>query len=249
MNKLLAVVVSSLVFWANSALAQQAQDGAAPVEFFACDYQDGKGLSDLKEVAQQFKAWADKNDSKYSAWILTPQFANDLDFQVGWLGSWPDGKAFGASQDNWMAGGQDMAKEFGKVIDCSNEHQLVTSAVVNAPDGPPGNGIVWFSACTMQDGVSPVKALPAHRKSAKIMTDMGSKARSWLFWPGIGAGDIDFHYWRVVAFENYSEMGAATELYFNGGAWKQMMEIMAPVARCESGALFDAHLVRQGPAN
>jgi len=248
MSKLITTVLllfTACVGWTQSVLAQQAQDKAVPVEFFACNYEDGKGLADLKKVGKKFSAWADKEDSKYSAWILTPQFHNDLDFEVAWMGAWPDGAAFGKSQDGWMSGGKDMANEFAKVIDCSQEHQLVTSAVVNAPKGPPGDGVVMFSACTMVPGVSPVDALPAHRKAAALMKDMGSKGMSWLFFPGLGSGDIDFTYWRVMAFQNYSDMGAAMELYFNGGGWQKVMGILGGVSTCNTGSAFDAHVVRQ----
>jgi hypothetical protein len=249
MNKLVAVVVSILavsVGWAQSASAQQAMDKAAPVEFFACNWQKGKGMSDLKKVAKKFNQWADKNDMQYSAWILTPQFtAADLGFQVGWLGGWPDGNAFGKGQDKWMASGGDLGDEFNAVIDCIS-HETASSAVVNAPDGPPGNGVVMFSQCTLQPGKMPAEALEGHRKVGAMMKGMGSPASSWLFFPGMGSGDIDFHYWSVIGFQNYTDLGAATELYINGGGWQKAMGILSSLTRCQSPAVFDAHAVRQG---
>jgi hypothetical protein len=249
MNKLLVKVIAVLVVsvgWTQSVLGQQPQDKAAPVEFFACNWQDGKGMADLEKVGQKFSKWADKNDSKYSAWILTPQFHTNVGFDVGWLGAWPDGNAFGKAQDAWHAGGRELAADFGKVMDCSASHELATSAVIRAPETPPGNGVVMFAECTMAQGKSPADALPAHRKAGAAMTAMGSKASAWLFYPGLGAGDIDFHYWHVIAFKNYTELGAATELYINGGGWEKVMGIMGPVSRCGSPSVFDVRLVRTG---
>ena len=100
-STLLAVSVA----WTQSAVAQDAPPKAVPVEFFACNFQDGKGMADLGKVIEKFKAYADQNDVGYTAWTLTPQFTNDREedaFDVGWLGAWPDGNAFGKSQDNWM---------------------------------------------------------------------------------------------------------------------------------------------------
>ena len=249
MKKLFVVVASVfavLIGWGQSALAQQPMDKAAPVEFFACNFQDGKGMADLEKVGKKFSAWADKNNSKYSAWILTPQFHTDLGFEVGWLGGWPDGNAFGKSQDTWLSGGRALAEEFGAVIDCSGQHQMASSAVINAPKAPPGNGVVMFAECTLQEGQTPDAALPAHRKLGAEMKTMGSKGSSWLFYPGMGAGDIDFHYWSVLAFSNYTDLGAATEMYINGGGWKKSMAILGPVTRCGSPSVFDARLVRSG---
>jgi len=249
MKKLLAVVVSVLLVaggWVQSAVAQQAQDKGVPVEFFGCNYQDGKGLQDLQKVGEKFSKWSAKNDSGYSAWILTPQFHTNLDIDVGWLGSWPDANAMGKGQDTWMAGGRELAADFEKVIDCSHWHESATSAVINAPKGPPGNGVVLFAECTMVAGKTPAEALPAHRKVAAEMVAMGSKASSWLFFPGMGNSDIDFHYWSVLGFNNYTELGAATELYVNGGGWQKAMGILGPVTRCKPPTAFDAHLVRAG---
>jgi hypothetical protein len=114
------------------------------------------------------------------------------------------------------------------------------------PKGPPGNGVVLFSECTMMAGKTPADALPAHRKVAAEMVALGSKASSWLFYPGMGNSDIDFHYWSVLGFNNYAELGAATELYVNGGGWQKAMGILGPVSRCKPPTVFDAHLVRAG---
>ena len=250
MKKLLVAVVVVLVSsvgWVQAVLAQQAADKGVPVEFFACNYQDGKGLADLQKVGARFSKWADDNDSKYSAWILTPQFHNaDLGFDVGWLGAWPDGNAMGKSMDTWLSGGKELAADFSKVFDCSISHETATSAMVNAPKGPPGNGVVMFSECTMLEGKTPMEALPAHRKVGAMMKEMGSKASSWLFFPGMGSANAGFHYWSVLGFNSYSDLGAATEMYINGGGWEKAMSVLAPLTRCASPAVFDARLVRAG---
>lgn len=249
MNKLLAVVVSVFavsVGWGQSASAQQPMDKAAPVEFFACNWQQGKGMADLKKVAEKFSKWADKNDMQYAAWILTPQFtAADLGFQVGWLGGWPSYSDFGKGQDSWMASGGDLGDDFNEVIDCIS-HESASSAVVNAPDEPPGDGVVMFSQCTLQPGVKHADALAGHRKVGAMMKEMGSPASSWLFFPGMGSGDIDFHYWSVIGVQNYTDLGKSSELYINGGGWQKAMAILAPLTRCKSPAVFDVHSVRQG---
>lgn len=252
MSKLFAVVVAVLtvlVGWIPSVQAQQAQDKGAPVEFFACNWQDGKGMADLEKVNKKFVAWVAKNDAKYSAWILTPQLHAGVDFDVGWLGGWPDAVSFGKGQDAWMSGGRELAAEFANVMDCSAGHQMATSVVITAPDSPPGNGVVMFSECTMQEGKMPNEAVAAHREVGKAMKGMGSKASSWLFYPGIGAGNIDFHYWSVIAFKNYSEMGVSQEMYINGGGWSKAMSILAPVSRCRSPELYDVRLVRNGASS
>ena len=247
MTRILAVVMIVAACLGGWQSAQAQDSGGVPVEFFACEWEDDKGLADLKKVADKFRAWTDKNDPSYSAWILTPQFyAADLGFDVGWLGSWPSGDAFGEGQDAWMAGGAELAEAFSEVIDCTISHETATSVVVRAPDGPPDNGIVMISQCILQEGKSPTDALPAHRKAAEIMQGMGSNGASWLFYPGMGTSADGFHYWSVLAFKSYKELGSAMEKYINGGGWEKVMAVTSPVTQCGSATVFDAHLVRAG---
>ena len=59
--------------WTQTTLAQQAA-APAPLEAFFCNMQPGKDMKDLQQVTDRFNKWSDKNDSGYSAWILTPRF-------------------------------------------------------------------------------------------------------------------------------------------------------------------------------
>jgi hypothetical protein len=251
MNRICAVVITILA--STMAWAQQparTQDNAAkavPVEFFACKWVAGKGMKDLDVVKEKFRQWTMKHDRSYSAWTMTPQFHNGQGmFDVGWLGSWPSGTAFGVGQDAWMTQGREMAAAFDGVIDCSARHELASSMIVEAPDGPPGDGVVMFAQCTLKDGKSLDEALRASKQLAATLKALGSKARSWLFYPGLGAGDIDFHFWRVVAFNNYTELGAAAEIVTNGGGAQKTREILGPVATCSSPSVFDARQVVAG---
>jgi hypothetical protein len=228
-------------------MAQEGRDQASgvPIEFFACEWRDGKGMSDLEKVAKKFNQWAEKRDTGYSAWILTPQFHDNLDYDVGWLGSWPDANDFGRLQDAWMKEGRDIAADFDAVADCGDVHQMATSAVVNAPDGPPSDGLVMFSRCNLLEGVTPADALAAHRELAGVMRGMGSKGMSWLFYPMLGVS-TDLDYWSVLAFNSYTDLGAGLEMWTNGGGWERAASLLGPVEECAAPVVFDAKLVRSG---
>ena len=103
MKTTIAAVVATLAVsagWAQTAAGKEAANRAVPVEFFSCNFQDGKDMKDLKKVIEKFNAWSDKNNSGYSAWTLTPQFSSaELTFDIGWMGSWPDAVAFGKGMD------------------------------------------------------------------------------------------------------------------------------------------------------
>ena len=232
----------------QSALAQEG-NGSSPVEAFFCNMQEGKTMKDLMQVAGKFAKWADKNDPEYSAWILTPRFAQFAQGpQVVWLGSNPTGNSMGKGLDSWIASGNDLQEEFNRVMQCAG-HGLASSVEINAPDGPPGDGVVMFSQCSLADGSDWSKAVGAHKKFSTAMRGLGAKGSNWLFFPMLGGeADRGFDYWGVSTFKSWTDYFAAYELYTNGGGWQKGMEAMKGVASCGQGTatVWDVKLVRQG---
>ncbi|MBN7799158.1 hypothetical protein [Parahaliea mediterranea] len=246
MNKLRRLMVAvALLTVACAGHAQPGREGAVPVELFACQWQDGKGMEDLLKVSARFNKWADEHDSAYNAWILSPLFrSTEEGFDVGWIGSWESGPGMGDSLDTWIRDGSDMAAEFDAVVDCSDAHALMASYVVSAPEGPPGGGLVWFSSCTLQEDTSIEQAMAAHGKTSAMMRDMGGKASSWVFVPALGAGDIEFDYYHVVLHDSFADLGGNFDRYFNGGGYRKAGDAMKGVAACDSPRLYHARRVR-----
>lgn len=233
--------------WAQSTQAQEGGAKPAPVEAFFCNFVPGKDMNDLTQVAQKFSKWADKNHADYSAWILTPRFGQFGEMsEVVWLGSNQSGNQMGKGLDAWAKSGGDIQKAFDSVIACGS-HSVASSVEVNAPDGPPGDGVVMFSQCSIADGSDWAKAVGAHKKYSATMRGLGGKNSNWMFFPMLGSGDLDFDYWGVSTFSSWADYFAAYELYVNGGGWQKAAESMQGVAKCEEGSpsVWDVKLVRQ----
>ena len=139
----------------------------------------------------------------------------------------------------------DIMSDYQEVVDCSMGHEMASSAVINAPDGPPDNGVVIFSNCSLKEGKSFEDSFAAHKALSDAMRAMGGKGASWAFYPGLGS-NVDFDYWQVIAFKNYTELGMATDMYSNGGGWKKAAEMLGPVVSCEGTSVWNARLVRAG---
>jgi hypothetical protein len=234
------------VSWASSVLALEQQVKQSPVDFRACNFRDGKSMKDLAEVNVKFRKYANKNDFAYSAWVLTPQYHAGAGFDVGWLGAWPDSESFGLSMEKWNTVGNEVAADFDKVIDCSLRHEMASSLPINAPGGTPINGIAMFYQCSLNDGKTLQDAYAAHLESGDVMKGMGSLAMSWFYSPFLGAGDIDYDYYHVVAFSRYADMGATMEMYANGGGQQAQRKILSRVSSCKTPVVFDALSVRDG---
>ena len=238
----LAVLTGTSLLWGQSATGQE--DGAVvPVEWYACSFRDGKDMEDLNKVTARFNKWADKNDPGYSAWLMFPNLHSGVEYDFGWLGSWASGADFGKGTDAFNQ--TDLMSDFMEVIDCSMGHEMASSAVINAPDGPPDNGVVIFAGCTLEEGKNLNDSYAAHKTLSEAMQAMGGKGASWIFYPGLGS-NVDFDYWQVLAFKNYTDLGMATDMYTNGGGWKKSAEILEPVVSCGGTSVWDARLVRAG---
>ena len=224
------------------ALAMEGPVKAAPVDFRACSFKDGKGRQDLNKVTAKFRDYANKMDVDYAAWTLYPEFQNQMGFDVAWLGAWPNSEAFGVSMEKWKTTGQSVQADFAEVIDCSHSHQLAMSRPINAPEGTPEDGVLLFYACDLEEGVSINDAYKAHLELGTAMKGLGSLAVSWMFQPAIAGGDVD--YYHVVGFYRYSDMGATMELYANGGGVQQFQKHLGGVSNCATPSVFDAVSVR-----
>ncbi len=249
MNKIQIAVTGVLAAVSLSSVVQ-AQDAPKlmPVEMWTCDFQDGKNMADLDKVNQKFKKWSEKHEPTYSAWVITPQFrAMEDGFDVGWIGSWADGNAMGKGVDTWMASDdRGISDDFDAVLDCENSHVLMSSMTLHAADGPPNDGLVMFSSCTLEEDGTHEAAIEAHKKAGKAMRDKGVVAQSWLFYPTLGSGKLDFDYYQVTTFKDYSALGNTFEVFNNQGGWMDRQKAMKGIVSCDIPRVYDAKQVRAG---
>ena len=255
MNRSNAAVLMFSVAVTTLAQPSQAQvpageaAGPAPVEAFYCNLKEGKTSKDVMKVAEQFSKWADTNDPSASAWILTPQFGLGAQLpHMVWLGSNPSGSDFGKGLDAWRASGGDIAAGFDSVVDCSMGHVLASSIPISVPDGPPGDGVVMFTQCDIDDDSDWTKAVAAHKTFAGEMRKMGSKGSNWLFFPMLGGGEVEYDYLSVSTFKGWADFGAAYDIYVTGGGWQKAMQTYKDVVECSERipTVWDVKLVRQG---
>lgn len=234
-NAVSGMLTVLLATWGISTQADNHTENAkgVPVEFWSCSFNQGKDMNDLDEAIDAYNAWADKNDDSQVAWVMTPEFfgpENTID--VGWLGTWPDGNAWGKQQDAFDATGGKVMGGFMDAVTCS-AHEMATSLGINSPEEPPENGVVLFSRCTVAEGKTPEDAVAAHRQVAAKMGGT-TGANSWLFFPGSGSSSdgSGYQYWQVLGFDNHAELGAAWENYTNAGGWKTVDATLAGITSC-----------------
>ena len=243
-----AALVSLLV--TNLAFAQVSEDGLGkvlPVEIWACTYNDGQDISDLDKVTVRWNKFLDDNgDTNRAAWVLTPYvYTPEQDFDFLWMEAFADGNAMGTGTHLWLTKGGDLSEDYDEVADCT-AHVVLSSAMYKAPANAetPSSGIITMMNCEMNEGsrYSDVKA--AELKWAEHLTNSGSNAGYWHWFPTFGGGDSEFDYKIVFAYADYVELGADFERFANGGGRKASREIFSDVDDCDDARVYVATVQR-----
>lgn len=249
MKNAICMTVGAAVFAALASAPVNADDHmtAQPVELYACTFRDGKGMKDLEKANASFKKWAADNTSGHSAWMITPQFRSmDTEFHVGWIGAYQSAADFGSSTDKWVNASGSVSQAYYDAVECS--HAMMSSYATGGQGGAPGDGVVWFSRCSLEDDASVADAAAGHAGVAAMMEEMGAGGSSWMFVPGLGSAEAEFDYYHVAAWPSYPAFAKAWEAYVNGGGMAKAAEHTEGVSRCKSPNMYDAQLILAAPA-
>jgi hypothetical protein len=255
MKKILTAAASALMFLfvgSGAAIAQDEEKAEGPtfvpVEAFACNFNDGKGPEDLAAVVAEWNAWMDEQDANdYSAITLWPNFYGQRNFDVGWLGVWPDGNAMGAGMDSWMANGAEMASGFDAVLDCVSHTQFATVRI-KAPDESDDDGddsfVLSFSNCSFEEDATMDQLSAAQKEWNAYADEHGFVGGSWMMWPVWGeSADADYDFKSVSSAPNYTALGA-NWAKFADGHYEKSNELFEELLDCDSARVYTAMAVR-----
>lgn len=236
-----------LMLSTGNLLAQEEEDsGAAAVETYLCKYQEGMGRADLDKVVAKWNAWADDQGlSDYAAWALTPFFSSpDQDFDIGWLGVAPNGAAMGASLDNWIASGGELAAEFDKVTAC-DAHSMFAAVEFKAPPERENASqvIISFSDCSIGEGKRfSADVAPALTGWAEFRASHGSTAGIWALFPVYGGGGEEFDFKYVTGHGSLEEQGEDFDAW-DGETARKLFPM--GLLDCDSSRVYIAQSLRK----
>lgn len=254
--RILRTIILSAALTGLAATAAQAQEEAeapqlSPVEVFPCSFNEGKDINDLNRVIDRWNAFMDQNDdSGYQAWLLFPDFFSSdyVGWDVGWLGAWPDGNAMGSSLEVWHTKGTDLQRAFFEVISCEAHTNYANMTVKEPTDAQAEMPVVSFSNCSVAEGSNMDAALEAVATWSAYLSEAGSDAAHWVFFPGFGEsneGSYDFKW--VTGNPSYTSFGGRWQQYANGGGWQKAQELFGGVLDCDSPRLYTVRPVRVTP--
>jgi len=214
-----------------------------PVELFTCKYNDNKGPGDLDKAIDKWNAWADKQGlDDYAAWTLTPYyFGPDQEFDMIWLGAGKDAIALGKAQDAYLAEDVGLHAAFNDVLTCDAHVNYASVNFKAPPKGKtPDNSVLTFSNCTYKDGASFTAISAAMGEWSKKLSDEGSTAGIWHWYPAYGGGGEEFGFKSLRSYKNFAELGADYERYGNGGGYVTSGRLFGHLIDCDASRAYVA---------
>ncbi len=151
----------------------------------------------------------------------------------------------GNNQQTWRDKGAKMNGEFGNVLSCG-VHGSMAVLPMQPPKESPKSSLVRFMDCSVEDGHEMGEALGAHRKFSSYMDGKGSTTSGWIFFPAMGAGQIEYDYKLVLANADYPSLTTDSEILTNGGGRQEAGKIFGGITDCDSARLYHAELIRDG---
>jgi len=220
---------------------------ARPVETYTCTYNKGKSRGDLDKVIAEWTAWMDKQGAnEYFAAVITPFYSGDFAFDIGWLGSWPDGNAMGKGHDMWMTKGADVAAKFAAVLNCSSHSNFVSLNVKQPPKPDPSDvdAVLSFSNCSVKDGKTFDDVMAAQQAWNTYADANGFTGGAWVLFPLFGETDNDYDFKYVESSPDFTTFGADYQR-MSDGAWQKAEELFGPVVNCDHSRVYTARVVRK----
>ena len=254
MKRSFATAVSAacvLVLGAGIANAQEEEldePSFRPVETWTCDYRDGKGRADLDKVNAMWNDWMDDTgQNDYYAAIITPTFYGERAFDVGWLGVYEDGNAFGVGTERWYTEGGEVGAKFGEVVTCSS-HTGWVSMNIREPerndDDSDNSFVLSFANCSINEGHTFKEFRQAHATWNAYADEHGIKDGSWIWWPVAGESNNDYDFKWISGEDDYTAMGANWQKYMDGH-WRKSNELFDDIVDCDIARVYSGTAIRR----
>jgi hypothetical protein len=208
---------------------------------YVCSYNNRKGPEDLDKVIDKWTTWADaRKVDDYAAWTLTPYyFGPEQEFDVIWLGAAKNAVALGTDQGDYLANNDGIADDFEDVLTCDAHNNFASINFKAPPDGAtPANSVLTFSDCKYKEGADFDELGSAMAEWSQYLSDGGSTAGIWHWYPAYGGGGEEFDFKWLTAYSSLAELGADYERYGNGRGFETRRRLLGHLIECDSSRAY-----------
>ena len=209
-----------------------------PVEFWGCEFNDGKTMDDLMPVIKEWKKTMGKQ--AYVGWVMTPTFVSEgYSSSVGFTGWWPDWSSMGKTLDHISEKvAPKMDPKWAEVITCET-HMIATGITTRTAENEDNDSAVMnYSQCTLNDGKTPQDVLKATGAFNKFLDKIGvTEMSAGILFPGTGAPDGADH---AITFwvPSMTAMGDLAQKFISNGGPQVQQDLFGDLQQCNNGSQF-----------
>ncbi|MCZ6659529.1 MAG: hypothetical protein O7C67_19765 [Gammaproteobacteria bacterium] len=238
MKKFVYLFMSATLFWAVGASAAE----TGPVrEFYACNYQEGKGLDDLMAVrdllVEEIAKIGSADLSNQVTFLWTP-FKATTDWDFLWFDMHENLNAMGRASDAYENSEAPavLGPRFAEVLECPSSGIVTHEQIFEAAEEFVGDGpaLVESFACTFHPGKGVADAREAVEFWQKTIDDLGiyKSYSAFMQIPLVSGTGADLYYFAVHA--NMTDYAARTSAYRTSAAGMEADSRFDDVQRCNS---------------
>ena len=244
-------IIFTLIFLTSGLLTAQTLPTTYPAElYYGCEYQKGKDISDLMEVAAEWREWQEENDpigrSTYNAFVWTPWFAgveyNKPNSHM-WIGISDNFENFIASQENWITKGDKINEKFNRVSGAANcAGHMLGIGVFNRQSESAWEASslrpVLVSQCKNKEGATVMDYAAAYNKMNAYYDAAGFKNSTNIFTIFPVAGQTaEYDFLNLFITKDMETLGKFGDMQTKGGAAMQQ-SLFEDLMECSDSSMI-----------
>jgi|TARA_B110000914_G_C15348518_1_gene392736 hypothetical protein len=215
MKKSLFLLVALCSAFTYAQESYKHQPVANKAEYYVASFNARKDVGDLIEWAADFEAWQTKSGvwDSMSTSLLMPYYINNTALHdVVWLNIWPSSTEQYIGNEDWVTRGGELMKK----LPVTNSQVVDTwQWSISAPEGEGSIGMVSYSDCKLEEGVSGRQAFSALKDYAIAAREKGDNLGRKMIFPSAGGTEGDYDYVYAKYSNTISEFGANEDLYWS----------------------------------
>ena len=210
-----------------------------PVEFWICEYNEGKSASDLEPVIKEWKKTMGKG-REYESWMLTPAYSSqNLNNGVIFTGWWPDFASMGAEVEYVMEKvNPKMDPKWLEVITCDTHAEGTAIQMRDGMDTNLESGMMTYQNCSLREGKTVAELMQANMQMNEFMDKAGVDSISaGIIFPGVGAPN-GFDYTMTFWSPGMKKLGETFSKASKAGFAQVSQKLFGDLQDCDNGVRF-----------
>ena len=210
-----------------------------PVEFWICEYNEGKSASDLEPVIKEWKKTMGKG-REYEAWMLTPAYSSqNLNNGVVFTGWWPNFASMGAEVEYLMEKvNPKMDPKWSEVITCDTHAEGTAIQMRDGMDTTLESGMMTYQNCSLREGKTVAELMQANMQMNAFMDKAGVDSISaGIIFPGVGAPN-GFDYTMTFWSPGMKKLGETFSKASKAGFAQVSQKLFGDLTECDNGVRF-----------